>query len=253
MHRRVKWILSLAIVLLLVALTAPWMVRAYWAARTSNPVRRGARTAAELGCFSCHGELGQRGIPDPGVANLHVPSWKSLAKARSLGTDSDIRHAISTGSYPPYDNPAIEMPAYEKLLNGSDLDDLVAIFKVLCGRNVPAAASGARRGLDLAFEWRCFQCHGFAGSGGLANPGSFSGFVPGWYGADFDDLVRNRREFDEWILEGSLSRLDDHVIASYFTRRQRVSMPAYGEMSQSDLDDLWAYVLWLGATLLPCR
>ena len=248
MHRRVTWTLSLVLVLLLVALAAPWMVRTYWAARTSNPVRRGLRTAGKLGCFSCHGELGQRGLPDPRVAKLNVPSWNSLAQARSPRTDSDIRDTISKGSYPPYENPAIEMPAYEELLNGSDLDDLVATFKVLSGRNVPAAASGERRGLDLAFEWRCFQCHGFAGSGGLANPGSFSGFVPGWYGADFDDLVRNRREFDEWILEGSLSRLDDHVIASYFTRRQRVSMPAYGEMSQSDLDDLWAYVVWLGAT-----
>ena len=248
MHRRLTWILCLAVVLLLVAVASPWMVRTYWAARTSNPVRRGLQTAGKLGCFSCHGELGQRGIPDPGVANLNVPTWNSQANARSLRTDSDIRDVISKGSYPPHENPAIEMPAYEGLLNGSDLDDLVAAFKVLCGRNGPAPASGPRRGLDLALEWRCFQCHGFAGSGGVANPGSFAGFVPGWYGPDFDDLVRTRREFDEWIVEGSLSRLDDHLIASYFTRRQRLSMPAYGEMSRSDLDDLWAYVLWLAAT-----
>jgi mono/diheme cytochrome c family protein len=248
MHRKVKWILSLAVVLLLLALAAPWMVRAYWAVRTSNPVRRGLHTASKLGCFSCHGELGQRGLPDPGVANLRVPSWTSLAKARSPRTASDIRDAISKGSYPPYDDPAIEMPAYGDFLHGSDLDDLVASFKVLSGKNVPAAASDARRGLDLALEWRCFQCHGFAGSGGLSNPGSLSGFVPGWYGSAFDDLVRSRREFDEWIREGAVARLDDHLIASYFTRRQRVSMPAYGELSLADLDDLWAYVRWLGAT-----
>jgi len=248
MHRKAKWILSIAVFLLLIALFAPWMVRAYWALRTSNPVRRGLHTAGKLGCFSCHGEPGQRGLPDPGVANLSVPTWTSLAKARSLSSDSDIRDAILEGSYPAADNPAIEMPAYGEFLNGRDLDDLVATFKVLSGRNVPAAGSAARRGLDLASEWRCFQCHGFAGSGGLANPGSLSGFVPGWYGPDFDDLVRNCREFDEWILEGKLARLDDHAIASYFTRRQRVSMPTYADKSQANLDDLWAYVRWLGAT-----
>ena len=248
MHRRATWILSVAVVLLLVAVALPWIIRATWAVRTSNPLRRGLRTARQLGCFSCHGELGQRGIPDPGVANLNVPTWSSLAKSRSLRTDSDIRDAISKGSYPPYDNPAIEMPAYEKLLSENDLDDLVAAFKLLCGRALPAAASGARRGLELAFEWRCFACHGPAGSGGIANPGSFSGFVPGWYGPDFDDLVRSRREFDEWILEGSLSRLDERAVASYFIRRQRLPMPPYGELSEADRDDLWAYVVWLKAT-----
>ncbi len=224
------------------------MVRAYWALRTSNPVRRGLRTAGELGCFTCHGEWGTQGVPDPGVTDLNVPTWNSLAQARSLSTDSDIRNAILQGSFPPHDNPAIEMPAYEALLGGSDLDDLLAAFKVLSGRSAPALSSGARRGLDLALEWRCFQCHGFAGSGGRANPGSFSGSIPGWYGPDFDDLVRDRREFDEWVLQGSLSRLDEHAIASYFTRRQRVSMPAYREMPRSHLDDLWAYLLWLGTS-----
>ena len=46
MHRKAKWILSIAVFLLLIALFAPWMVRAYWAVRTSNPVRRGLHTAS---------------------------------------------------------------------------------------------------------------------------------------------------------------------------------------------------------------
>ena len=222
MRRKSQWIASLVFFLLVVLGASPWLVRTYWAARDSNPVRRGLDRAAELGCFSCHGSLGQRGLPDPGVDDLDVPTWQKLATSRSLRDDSAIREAIVRGSFPPHDDPAIEMPAFESVLDGSDLDDLVAAFRVLSGKSVPASGSRARRGLDRAFEWRCFQCHGFAGSGGIANPRSFSGSIPGWYGPAFDDLVRNRDEFNEWILTGSLSRIDGHAIASYFTRRQRV-------------------------------
>ena len=66
--------------------------------------------------------------------------------------------------------------------------------------------------------------------------------------ADFRDLVRNRKEFDTWIQEGAILRLSGNRIASFFTHRQRVPMPAYKNLTSRERDDLWAYVQWLDGT-----
>jgi mono/diheme cytochrome c family protein len=143
---------------------------------------------------------------------------------------------------------AITMPAYADVISQSDLEDLVATFKVLSGMVAPSRGTPARVGYDAAREWKCFSCHGPGGSGGLPNPGSFTGFIPGWYGADFEDLVRDRKEFDSWIREGTIRRLSGHPIAKYFLARQRMSMPGYREVTQDQVDNLWAYVQWLKET-----
>jgi len=254
--RRTKWLLGIGALLVLAAATLPWTVPAYWSVRSSNPVRRGVQRAGELGCFSCHGPYGTEGIPDPGTPDHDVPSWDGGVWMMYVENDREIRDFILNGSSPEdhgsaghdHGTPEIEMPAYENVLSGTDLEDLVAGFKVLSRMSLPPADSTARRGYDVAQKWRCFSCHGPAGSGGLSNPGSFTGFIPGWYGAGFDDLVRDRQEFDDWILEGSIPRLADHPIASFFIRRQRVSMPAYRDFSPNELEDLWAYARWLGET-----
>jgi mono/diheme cytochrome c family protein len=137
------------------------------------------------------------------------------------------------------------MPAYEEFINAGELDDLVATFKVLSGMVGPPRGTPARAGFDLGREWKCFSCHGAAGAGGLPNPGSFTGFIPGWYGADFEDLVSDRQEFDTWIRDGTIPRLSGHPIAKFFLKRQRVQMPAYREITPDQLDALWAYTKWL--------
>ena len=40
-----------------------------------------------------------------------------------------------------------------------------------------------------------------------------------------EDLVRDREEFESWILTGGVPRLRASRLASYFTKRQRLSMP----------------------------
>jgi mono/diheme cytochrome c family protein len=250
-------ILALAAVAALGALLSPWIVRSYWSARSSNPVRRGVALANELGCFSCHGGFGRGGLPDPGKDDTAVPSWSGGVWMMYVENDEQIRNYILYGSREETSGrsseergaaQAIHMPAYEDVVDSRDLEDLVAAFKVLSGMNVPPPDSPERRGYDLARAWRCFSCHGPGGSGGSSNPASFAGFIPGWYGADFQDLVRSREEFDAWIREGSIPRLAENRIASFFIRRQRVPMPAYQNLTSSDRDDLWAYVQWLSAT-----
>lgn len=201
--------------------------------------------AQELGCFSCHGELGRRGIPVPG-SEQGVPEWSGGVWMMYVKSDRDVRRYIVEGS--PRPERAVTMPAYGDILSEADLTDLIATFKAVSGMVAPAPGTPARKGYDLAREQRCFSCHGPAGCGGLPNPGSFTGFVPGWYGPDFGDLVRDRAEFTGWILEGGIPRLRNHPIARYFLRRQRLQMPAYRDLASEELDALWAYLRWLEET-----
>ena len=272
-RRKLIWLLSLAILAVLLAALSPWIVQGYWSVRSSNPVRRGVARAIDLGCFSCHGELGKAGLPDPGKSDTAVPSWSGGVWMMYVENDEEIRNYILYGSRTNPDaeatkehqvaddhdeahshaeeshsENAIHMPAYEAVLSSQDLQDLVAAFKVLSGMSLPPTGSPERRGHELARTWRCFSCHGPAGSGGSSNPSSFAGFVPGWYGADFRDLVRHREEFDTWIQDGTIPRLANNPIASFFIRRQRVPMPAYKSLTSRDRDDLWAYVQWLDET-----
>jgi mono/diheme cytochrome c family protein len=238
------------ILLVVTAAAAPWIVAGYWRVRSDNPIRRGVARVAELGCFSCHGELGRAGIPIPD-SDEGVPQWGGSVWMMYVKNDEDIRRYIVEGSPREIEtkgHDAITMPAYGDVIGAEDLEDLVATFKVLSGMVSPARGTPARAGYDLAGRWKCFSCHGPAGSGGLPNRGSFTGFVPGWYGADFEDLVRDRKEFDTWIHEGAIPRLSEHPIASFFLDRQLLPMPAYRELTSGELDDLWAYVQWLAET-----
>jgi mono/diheme cytochrome c family protein len=259
--KRVRWIAFGSgglLVIILAAAVAPLLVRSYWSWRASNPVRRGVELARSMGCFSCHGSLGVQGIPDPGLDDGEVPPWSGGVWMMYVRDESEIhefildgvsrRRAESGSARLERERAEIQMPAYRDFLRKRDLHDLTAAFLILSGMRRPPSESEEARGLEVAQRWACFSCHGPGGSGGLPNPGSFVGFVPGWYGPDFRDLVRSREEFDTWIREGGIPRLLDHPVASRFVMRQRIQMPAYRELSTEDLDALWAYAQWLART-----
>ncbi|MFQ5718213.1 MAG: c-type cytochrome [Acidobacteriota bacterium] len=254
--RVITWALAAALVLTGAARSAPGLVRGWWAWHASNPVRRGVARAEQLGCFGCHGWQGAAGIADPGEYSRGVPAWSGDDWTIYVMDTRDVRDFILDGhtgdaSSPDADQElagTIRMPAYRDVLSGTDLEDLVAAFTVLSGMRRPVAGSAARRGLDLAVTWDCLACHGAAGSGGLPNPGSFTGFIPGWYGPDFSDLVRSRDEFETWIRQGSIPRLSGQAVARYFLARQRISMPPYPRFTSEQIDDLWSYAAWLDRT-----
>ncbi len=239
-------------------MNAPRLMRYYWRARSSNPVRAGIAKAIEMGCFNCHGWQGRKGIPDPGEEDLEVPQWSGGVWMMYVRDDEEIaqfiedgiskKRAASVSARKELEAAAVHMPAFKRFLDEGEVGDLVAAFKVLSGMNLPPSGSAARRGYDVARSFKCFSCHGAGASGGLPNPGSFTGFIPGWYGADFRDLVRDRDEFRRWIREGKIARLEKNPIARYFVKRQRIKMPMYREVSDGDIDALWAYTEWLAAT-----
>ncbi|MFV2067229.1 MAG: cytochrome c [Pirellulales bacterium] len=98
----------------------------------------------------------------------------------------------------------------------------------------------AIRGEALARELGCFGCHGPGGLGGIADPTSSAGDIPGWRGATASMYVRNEQEIREWILYGAPreSLSPGQSTASH----SLVPMPAYAEyLSSRELDDLVAY------------
>lgn len=239
-------------------LLLPAVARTYWRVRADNPVRAGVRLAGEMGCFSCHGELGSGGVPDPGLGGKTVPGWsggvwmmyvRDEAEIREFIADGvSARRAASNSAQEERSKAAIRMPAYGGVAESRQIDALTAAFLVLSGMKRPDDDAPEGRGLAAASTRRCLSCHGPGGSGGLPNPGSFTGFVPGWYGADFHDLVRDRAEFESWVRNGSIPRLESNPAASWFLRRQRLRMPAYQDLPRDEMDALWAYVGWLGRT-----
>ena len=134
------------------------------------------------------------------------------------------------------------MPAYEEVLSEAQIADLVA-FTAAVERVELAGGEVAAKGREVGWKYGCLVCHGVEGSGGLANPGSLGGFVPGFVGANFTDLVRDEAEFREWVLDGNSRRLEANPVARHFLRRQSIAMPAYrGLVSDEEVGQLWAWV-----------
>ena len=134
------------------------------------------------------------------------------------------------------------MPAYEAELSETEIADLVAFTSAVERVELPGSEVAAK-GREAAWKYGCLVCHGVEGSGGLDNPGSLGGFVPGFLGANFEHMVRDQAEFREWVADGTSSRLEANPLARYFMRRQRVQMPAYGEQNADEaIDWMWVWI-----------
>ena len=238
-----------------------WIAYPHVRARVIPPeetsAARGHRLAVSLGCFACHGpgggggdaQPGQRGRRGAGVhradaddvreddrrsARVH-PRRRAEAAARGSG----LRRQDGGGGAAHAGVPRLRRRRAARGPGRLPTRDL--------GSDPPRReARGA--GAELAIELDCFACHGPLGAGGVPNPGSFKGYIPGFWGDDFDELVRDDDELREWIADGQLDRIAEHPIGGIFFRRQAIKMPAYGRFgSEDDIDALMAYVRWVRA------
>jgi mono/diheme cytochrome c family protein len=234
------------------------VVRALIIPPRDNAAQRGARLAAELGCFSCHGPGGRGGMPNPGSKTGEVPSFHEGTLMMYAHDDDDVRGYILNGASasklarPEYraemDAQLIRMPAFKDIVTAAQVDDLVAFLRASSGLLGPPAGSLAEHGADVATANACFSCHGMMGIGGVPNPGSLKGYIPGFGGEDFDELVRDDDELRGWIRTGGVPRLRNDSLAAHFIERQRIKMPAFGnQLSSDDLDAVVAYVRWLAS------
>ncbi|GBD26886.1 hypothetical protein HRbin30_02228 [bacterium HR30] len=222
-----------------------------------TPARRGYEIALRSGCFTCHGPDGVGGVKNPGSEDEEVPGFAGGVPMMWARDEAELREYILDGAParkrqdPEYREKIrkwlLVMPAYRGFLSEREVDDLVAYIRARSDLIVPSDPLAAE-GHELAVQLGCFHCHGPMGSGGPPNPGSFKGYIPGWWGHDFRDLVRNDDELRQWIREGNIDRLRTHPIARWFIDRQRVYMPAYKDViNDRQLDALVAYVRWVHA------
>lgn len=217
-----------------------------------NPVLRGELLARRNGCFACHRPWGTREVPNPGSRWGSVPRFAAGNARMYAENRAEIEELIRFGAPRSWldedearrrlEAQHLRMPAYGDRLEAREIRDLVA-FTAAVERVDPPGSEAAAAGREAAAKHGCLACHGVEGSGGLANPGSLGGFIPGFAGGNFPDLVRDRAEFDEWVRDGTSRRLEGNPLVRFFWRRQEISMPAYGdELSAEELDRLWDWV-----------
>lgn len=222
-----------------------------------DPIRRGREVASRMGCFNCHGASGSGGVPNPGSLLDTVPGYREQTPMMFVHNDEEIREYILDGapaaklkreSYrKEMESQAVRMPAFRGWLSKDDVDALVSYVRASSGLLLPDDPELAR-GEELMRRKGCFACHGEMGSGGLPNPGSFKGYVPGFIGSDFADLVRSDEELSTWIREGKIQRLATHPIAKRFLKGQRIKMPAYEKLlTDWEMSAIAQYVRWLSA------
>jgi mono/diheme cytochrome c family protein len=254
--RALVWILAAVALVETVWLAYPAVRARVFSLEESAPVR-GQRLAVTLGCFACHGPGGVGGVKNPGSEEQSVPAFTEQTQMMYVKNTDDLREYILDGAPrrkrddPDYraqmEAAAVRMPAYRPFVTAGQVEDLVAYLRASSGQILPDEERAAR-GAELAIEYSCAACHGPLGAGGIENPGSLKGYVPSFWGADFDELVRDDDELRTWIAEGEIKRIAEHPIGGRFLRGQVLKMPAYGRfLAPADLDALVAWVRWVRA------
>ncbi len=222
-----------------------------------NPVLRGRLLAESQGCMSCHRPYRSVEIPNPGSRWGSVPRFGAGNAMMYAESRAEIEEFIRFGVPESWlddfevlerlDEQRLRMPAYDSTLADDQIADLVA-FACAVEAIDPVGGEAVAAGRELARKHGCLSCHGVAGAGGLPNPRSLGGFVPGFVGGNFVDLVKDEDEFREWVLEGTSSRLEANPVARYFWQRQKLSMPAYqGALDDHEIGEMWRWVQALRA------
>jgi len=226
-------------------------------ARASNPIWRGTQLFQTAGCQGCHGSVQTAELANPGSRYEGVPRLGSGDLRMYAETPEEVRAWIQDGGpavlrADPTESQrrrkqAVRMPAFGARLGEGKIDDLVAFALAANAWGTPEDAL-AQRGEEVARR-HCLHCHNVGGAGGVPNPGSVFGYVPGLWGPDFDDLVKNEQELREWIATGESARVARWPFAGWFWRRQVIRMPAFKEhLAPADVDALVAYRAWLERT-----
>lgn len=237
----------------------------------SSPVSRGARLAETAGCFACHG-----GGDGEKRFNLRDRDGKWAAKNNPTFWDAEITkvdrlvewiaNGVTADEVEKHKKLFIKMPAYKDRLKPDEIEAIAAWIlaeglKFTQGVG-PAAKPVAEthqslmgdgllvQGDRLSRKFGCYQCHGELGQGGVVNPGSFKGYIPGFFGQDFLKLTANgdRAEILHWIEHGRGNAIEAGLlgrIARHYTEGQATPMPGYRDQLTGPEKELFADFLLL--------
>jgi len=253
----VSWagLLTLALVIENAYLAVPVVAHRWVLRLEESDAARGRRLAETFGCLNCHGPDGRGEVPNPGSRYESVPAFSGQTLMMFVKNDRELREYILDGAparrlrdrgyRAQLARQALRMPEFRGWVSDSDVAALVAYLRLVSGMLHPPAGE-LSRGEQLVHTFGCFSCHGEMGMGGHPNPGSLKGYIPGFLGDDFHELVRNDGELLTWIRDGKLPRIAQNPIGRYFFARQRVRMPAFKSFTgDDDLRAIAAYVRWL--------
>lgn len=240
-----------------------------------SPVARGAKLADQAGCFACHG----RGEEESrfNLRQAAPGKWRSKNNP-SLGEGEItkasvlvdwITHGVTADEVEQHKQLFIRMPAYQDRLTPGEIDDIAAWIlaeglkaQVDADTKAPTPSFGQPLTPDqllvagdlLARQNGCYQCHGELGQGGVANPDSFKGYIPGFFGEDFRKLTANgdRTEILHWIDHGRGQAVETGLLgrmAKKFIDGQAIPMPGYrDQLTTAEKELLADYLLLLNKT-----
>ncbi len=217
-------------------------------------------------CQKCHGPQGTGGVKNPGSDDGTIPLLNpidpSLANSEQPVFAFNLDLFIEHGSTPGGSSPQLLMSAWgdQKKLTAQQIADVMAYVISL---NTPAGtaaptgpgiarptnAGGPGNALNLTadatagqtvFEGNCQKCHGPQGTGGVNNPGSTDGSVPGLNPIDSTlanaDALAFAYNVDLFVEHGSTPG----------GAGPQLTMPAWGDqkkLSDQQIADVIAYVL----------
>jgi mono/diheme cytochrome c family protein len=235
----------------------------------SSPAARGYLAARKAGCFSCHG-TGAESVPNPlrpaalarqaagsGVWDFEpVPALlagndEATVLRQWIAEGISERSARSAAHQAKRERQSLQMPAYKQRLSAREIDEIVVYL--MLARAAARPPSVMPEGERLARSLGCFACHGELGQGGVENPASLKGYVPGFFGRDFEILTggADREQVKEWIRDGVTRELLEAglpvlPLGRWILERQAIAMPAYGSLlSEEQIDTLADYLLEL--------
>ena len=247
-----------------------------------SPVGRGAKLADSAGCFACHGRgdaekrFNLRQKADAWGTKNNPTFWdEDLVKVDEIV--EWITKGVTADEVEKHKRLFIKMPAYQDRLKPAEIEAIAAWIlaeglKFNQGTGPTAkpapAADGKLTASDqllvagdrLSRKFGCYQCHGELGQGGVANPASFKGYIPGFFGEDFRKLTanRDRAEILHWIDHGRGQAVETGLLgrlASRYLDGQAIPMPGYrDQLAGSEKERLADYLLLLNKSgPLPAR
>lgn len=252
MSRR-RLVIACLLFVLAFAAAAPWALRWLLWTWEENELLRGRELARREGCDLCHRPYRGVEIPNPESRWGSVPRFEAGNAMMYVESREEIEEFIRFGAPREWlekpsvverlETQRIRMPAYDDRLDDGEIAALVTWASAVEDVDRPQGEA-VDAGRELARREGCLSCHGLEGAGGLPNPGSLGGFVPGFVGGNFEDLVTGRDEFEEWVRTGTVERLESNPLISWFRDRQAIAMPAYGDtLTADEIEQLWAWVL----------